>query len=244
MGTVFSFDVRDEPVPALREALARAVAWLHRVDAVFSPYRPDSSVGRLARRTTTLAEEPADVAAILELCAELEDATRGCFSARPAGRLDPSGVVKGWATEEAARILERAGARNLCVNGGGDLQLSGEPAPGEPWRVGIADPRRPDRTVAVVSGRDLAVATSGNAERGRHITDPRTGVPVDGPLSCTVVGPHLTRADPYATAALVMGDEAWEWLARLDGYALLTVPADGGPPAAGDGFPLAEPPPA
>ncbi|MFH8591424.1 FAD:protein FMN transferase [Streptomyces rimosus] len=225
MGTVFSFDIRDRPTPAIAAALREAVAWLHHVDRLFSTYRPDSAVSRLARGTLTPHQVPEPVAHVLDLCAEAETRTRGCFAARPAGRLDPSGLVKGWAVEEVSRMLRTAGAANTCVNGGGDLQLSGEAAPGTPWCVGVADPRRPGRLLTTVTGRDLAVATSGAAERGCHITDPRTGSPATATLSATVTGPHLTWADVYATAAVVLGPEARQWIAGIPGYHVLTVPA-------------------
>ena len=51
----------------------------------------------------------------------------------------------------------------------------------------------------------MAVATSGAYERGDHVRDPFTGLPASGVLSITVVGPSLTFADAYATAALAMG---------------------------------------
>ncbi|MFI9723281.1 FAD:protein FMN transferase [Streptomyces sp. NPDC052396] len=205
MGTVFSFDLRDPLTPAIGRALAEAVRWLHRVDEVFSTYRPASAISRLARGETTVGECPAEVGEVLDLCARAERRTDGWFSPTAAGRLDPSGLVKGWAVERAARMLRAAGARNSCVNGGGDLQLSGEAAPGVPWRIGIADPRRPGRLLTTVTGRDLAVATSGSAERGHHITDPHTGRPARALLSVTVVGPSLTWADVHATAAFAKG---------------------------------------
>ncbi|MBO8191229.1 FAD:protein FMN transferase [Streptomyces oryzae] len=227
MGTVFSFDIRDPRTPAVTGALRAAVGWLHHVDALFSTYRPESAISRLACDATTLDREPEVVATVLRLCEEAERRTRGCFTAHPGGRLDPSGLVKGWAVEGATRILRDAGVRNVCVNGGGDIQLTGEAAPGRPWRVGIADPCRPGQVLTTVEGRDLAVATSGTAERGHHIIDPRTGAPATGLLSATVTGPHLTWADVYATAAVVLGTAARQWISGIDGYRLVAVAQDG-----------------
>ncbi|GHF08232.1 MULTISPECIES: FAD:protein FMN transferase [Streptomyces] len=236
MGTVFSFDIRDPATPAVHAALHGAVAWLHHVDAVFSTYRPDSAVSRLARGETTVERCPAEVGEVLRLCAEAERRTQGWFSATAGGVLDPSGLVKGWAVERASEVLYAAGARNTCVNGGGDIRLRGEGAPGTPWRIGIADPARPGRLLTVVAGRDLAVATSGTAERGCHILDPRTGRPARGLLSATVTGPSLTWADVYATAAFAMGDLARDRIARLEGYDVMTV-SPAGEAWANAGFP-------
>jgi thiamine biosynthesis lipoprotein len=225
MGTVFSFDLRPPHVPAA--VLEDVVAWLHRMDATFSPYRHDSDISRLARGDITLARCAPEVGEILGLCDRLRETTAGCFSAYASGILDPSGVVKGWAVESAAVMLRRAGSRNHSVNGGGDLRLDGGPAPGRPWRIGIADPLRPGAVGTVIAGRDLAVATSGTAERGAHILDPRTGLPAEGLASVTVVGPSLTTADAYATAAFVMGDAARDWIEGLPGHEAYAVAADG-----------------
>lgn len=193
MGTVFSFDVRGGEPTAVRAALDEAVAGLHAVDEVFSTYREHSQISRLARGEVTIEECAPEVAEVLHLCAEAERLSDGWFSATYAGRFDPTGLVKGWATERAALRLVEAGVAGVSVNGGGDVQLCGVPGPERPWRVGVADPLRPGGLAAVVTaaGTDrLAVATSGTAERGAHIVDPRTGKSaVTDLVSVTVVAP-------------------------------------------------------
>ena len=194
MGIPVGIDVRDEAIgPA---ALDRAFAWLRSVDAAFSTYRADSEVSRLNAGTLTLAQASPAVRAVLERCSALRARTGGCFDVRARGPLDPSAFVKGWAVEEAARMLADDGARNLCVHAGGDVRVRGERAPGRPWRVGVRHPRRPDRVAAVLRARDLAVATSGAYERGAHIVDPRTGEPPAGVLSVTVLGRTSARPTP------------------------------------------------
>ncbi|WP_307806623.1 FAD:protein FMN transferase [Streptomyces sp. FH025] len=225
MGTVFSIAVRD-PGPDTEPVLRRIVERLHRIDAVFSTYRPESDVSRLGRGELALADCDPDVRTVLAACREVAAETDGYFTERPGGRLDPSGWVKGWAVEEAAGLLRASGARQYCVSGGGDVQTSGGP-----WRVGIADPRQPDRLTAVLSGDGLAVATSGTAERGAHILDPHTGRPADGLLSLTLVGAPgtgIARTDAWATAAFAMGpDRALAWAARRPGIEALAVLPDG-----------------
>ena len=232
MGTVFSFDVRGGEPAAVRAALDEAVAGLHAVDEVFSTYREHSQISRLARGEVTVEECDPEVAEVLELCAEAERLSDGWFSATYEGRFDPTGLVKGWAAERAARRLVAAGASGVSVNGGGDVQLCGVPGPERPWRVGVADPLRPGGLAAVVSaaGADrLAVATSGTAERGAHIVDPRTGrSAVTDLVAVTVVAPRLTWADCWATAAFAMGSrEGLAWLESLaDVEALLITAGD------------------
>ncbi|MCH5673475.1 FAD:protein FMN transferase [Streptomyces sp. CME 23] len=232
MGTVFSFDVRGGKPDAVRAALGEAISGLHRVNEVFSTYREDSQVSRLARGELTLPECDPEVAEVLDLGAEAERLSDGWFSLRYEGRLDPTGIVKGWAAERAARRLRAAGATGVSVNGGGDVQMFGMPEPHRPWRVGIADPLRPGGLAAVVSaaGADqLAVATSGTAERGAHIVDPRTGrSAVTDLVAVTVVAPTLTWADCWATAAFAMGSrDGLRWLESLpDVEALLITAGD------------------
>ncbi|WP_443071517.1 FAD:protein FMN transferase [Streptomyces sp. NBC_01465] len=228
MGTVFSFDIRDEPTSAIRSALAEAVRQLHRVDAVFSTYRHDSHISRLDRGEIRLGDCPSEVREVLSLCAEAAHVSDGWFSVVPAGTLDPSGLVKGWATETASQLLYEAGAHHTCINGGGDLQLRGQAARGTPWRIGIAHPLHPGELLTVVTApHDLAVATSGTAERGAHILDPHRGTPATAFASLTLVGPRLTFTDTYATAAFARGEGAQDWVEGLAGYEALAVLPDG-----------------
>ncbi|MGS2586880.1 FAD:protein FMN transferase [Streptomyces hebeiensis] len=230
MGTVFSFDIRGVTDEArVRAGLRAAVASLHRVDEIFSTFRPDSQIMRLGRGELTPAECVTEVPEVLDLCAAAERESDGWFSTRHAGRLDPAGLVKGWAVERAVRMIASSGAESVCLNGGGDVQLHGGP-----WRVGIADPLRPGALATVVEAPEgqegLAVATSGPAERGCHVLDPHTGEPpVHGLASITVVCPTgLTAADARATAAYAMGEEARDWLEALPDAEGFAVTATGG----------------
>jgi thiamine biosynthesis lipoprotein len=225
MGTAFTIDIRDRG--SWGEAIADVVGWLHQVDAVFSTYKPDSDINRIQRGELTVENAHPDVGRVLELCAQAQVATGGAFSAMPQGRLDPTGLVKGWAVERASQLLADHGAVNHGVNGGGDVRLAGDATPGKPWTVGVSDPHDRCRIATTVTGRDFAVATSGVAERGPHILDPFTGRPADAVASATVVGPSLTFADAYATAAFVLGRQALGWIGDLDGYEALLIDADG-----------------
>jgi thiamine biosynthesis lipoprotein len=224
MGTVFSFDLPAGPATALPDVLR----WLHWADATFSTYREDSDVSRYGRGEAALADCASELGEVLTLCAEVQALTGGFFTTRPGGGFDPSGLVKGWAIEHAAAMLRGAGSRDHSVNGGGDVQCVGEAAPGRPWRIGIAHPLRPGTLATVVTGRDIAVATSGTAERGHHIIDPHTGRPATALASLTLVGQHLTTTDACATAAFAMGDDAREWTENLPGHEAFAVTPSGG----------------
>ncbi|HLH58034.1 MAG TPA: FAD:protein FMN transferase [Streptosporangiaceae bacterium] len=223
MGTVFSFDVP----AAAAGTLPQVLAWLHWVDATFSTYRADSDVNRFGRGELALTQCVPELAEVIGECAVIRDRSGGYFTDMPGGTFDPSGLVKGWAIEHAAAMLSAAGFTGHTVNGAGDMQCTGEPEPGRPWRIGVTDPLHPGRLAFVVAGRDFAVATSGTAERGHHIIDPHTGRPATELASVTVVGPRITAADAYATAAFAMGARAREWVESLEGYEAFAITAKG-----------------
>jgi FAD:protein FMN transferase len=230
MGTVVSFDLRfaDESERAsMHAAVADAVRWLRSVDDVFSTYRHDSQVSRLGRGELRLGDCDGDVRDVLELCAQVARESDGYFSSMYGGRLDPTGLVKGWAVQRASELLSSAGSAHHLVNGGGDIQAVGGRTPGVPWQIGIAHPLERGALASVVQLTDGAVATSGIAERGAHILDPFTGQPAVALASVTVVGRDLTRSDAYATAAIAMGNRARGWLDAIAGYEAFAVAADG-----------------
>lgn len=222
MGMPIGIEVRD---PGFVDVEA-AFDWLRQADATFSTYREDSDISRLARGEVTLAECRPEVDEVLTRCLTLERVTDGFFSVRAAGRLDPSGFVKGWAVDGAAQRLAAAGGENFCINAGGDIVARGRPAPDRLWRVGVRHPEDVERLAAVVAVTDLAVASSGQYERGAHILDPHTGAPPTGLLSVTVVGPELATADAYATTAFAMGADGPAWTARLTGYDAMCITSD------------------
>jgi thiamine biosynthesis lipoprotein len=231
MGMPVGVDVCDPDVAD--DAVDRVYEWLRFVDATFSTYREDSEISRLNRGELALADAHPAVRSVLRRCARLRARTGGYFDIRAggprgagasgSGPVDPSGLVKGWSIAGAARLLERAGARNYCVNAGGDLRVGGVSWEGTPWRVGIQHPRIRDRVAAVLATSDVGIATSGSYERGSHIVNPHTGEPPQGVLSVTVVGPDVAQADVYATAAYAMGRMGAQWCAGLPGYAALVI---------------------
>jgi thiamine biosynthesis lipoprotein len=225
MGTAISVDVRDAGAPA--DALDAVFAWFRDVDETFSTYKEDSQVSRLGRGEISVADCAPEVGWVLEQCEDMRTATNGYFDAGVLGRLDPSGFVKGWSVEVASALLAERGSANHCINAGGDVRTRGEPEPRRPWHTGIAHPLVRDALTVVVEGRDLAVATSGTAERGLHVIDPTTGQPANALASVTLVGLELTTTDAYATAALAMGLAAPAWLETLVEHEAYVIDAGG-----------------
>lgn len=218
-----------------RAAWTTLVAELRDLEDLFTTWRPDSPVSRLARGEIAVDDlPPAQAALVREVLALGEQARResdGAFDVhRPDAAgvrvLDPSGVVKGWALQRVARHLHALPDTDSCLGGGGDLVCHVVREDAEPWRIGVEDPADPDRLVATVPLSRGAIATSGLTHRGAHVVDARTGRVPSVVASVTVVAADLTTADVDATAALALDADAVAWL-RSRGRTGLVVGVDG-----------------
>jgi len=129
--------------------------------------------------------------------------------------LDFGGIAKGYAVDRAIAALEAMGATHAIVDAGGNFYALGAPESRQSWQVGIRHPLRRDEIIARLPVADKGVATSGNYERffeidGKkycHIMDPRTGQPVEGMLSATVLADTAIAADALSTSVFVLGEE-------------------------------------
>jgi thiamine biosynthesis lipoprotein len=186
--------------------------------------------------TRPLAAAPADLSASVGDWRAIE-CQPGSRSLRlpPGMRLDFGGIAKGWAADVAARRLQGFGP--ALVDAGGDISVSGPLADGQPWPIGIGDPLRRGRNLAVLAIRQGGVATSGRDYRRwqrdgvwqHHILDPRTGSPAETDvLSATVVGRSAAEAEMAAKAALILGSAGGlAWLEARPEFAGLLVLEDG-----------------
>ena len=181
MGTVVSIDVRDpDPSdPAIARAIEEAVAWLHEVDARFSPFREASEIRRLDRGELALDDCHPDVRHVLRACEDLRAATGGAFDAarprsgrpaRPVGLRQGLGGRRGGgpAGRRPAHVPSRStrAATSWC---GARRRRAGPGA----WASAIRPPPTGSRRSSSLA--DGAVATSGLYERGGHVRDPRSG---------------------------------------------------------------------
>lgn len=231
MGTVATVDVCDDVAPEAGErAIDALVAEMERLEEIFSTYRWSSEISRINRGDLDVGRSSPEVRDVLVACAWLERDSGGVFCIHPPGApdaIDPSGYVKGWATERAAALLSQAGLRHWCVNVGGDLVTSGRPESSRPWRAAVRDPSDPGAAAIVIDVDQCAVATSATYERGAHLWGEPVGGRGDSLSSLTVVGPRLAWVDAFATAAFVMGRNGVEWVATHDGYGALAITHEG-----------------
>ena len=135
------------------------------------------------------------------------------------GKIDPSGLVKGWAIQKASNILTEKGFKNFYVEAGGDIQVQGNNADNKPWNVGIKNPFNQKEIVKVVYLHNQGMATSGTYIRGQHIYNPfKANELLNNIVSLTVIGPNVYEADRFATAAFAMGKEGINFIESLKGF--------------------------
>ena len=218
-------------VVGLDAAMGIEAAFAHfaSVDARFSPYKTDSELSAMNRGELSGGTLSAEMHEVLMLSELTRHETRGVFDIRrPDGRVDPSGLVKGWAIRNAARRLDAMGFPNYCIEAGGDIQCRGYNDHGAPWRVGIRNPFKDTEIVKVLVPGDCGVATSGDYVRGQHIYDPRSGTaPERSIASLTVVGPDIYEADRFATAAFAMGPDGIGFIEDTFGLEAYAIARDG-----------------
>ena len=131
-------------------------------------------------------------------------------------RIGFGGIAKGYAAEMAKAILKKEGVTSGIVNASGDLTTWGLQANGKPWTIGIASPDNKHLPFSYLNITDMAVATSGNYEKyitinGKkysHTINPKTGLPVTGIKSVTIISPNAEIADAMATPVTIMGIKA------------------------------------
>jgi thiamine biosynthesis lipoprotein len=152
------------------------------------------------------------------------------FSAQGV-RINLGGIAKGYVVERGVALLRAAGVQNAVVTAGGDSRLLGD-RHGQPWMVGIRDPRKDGNVAMTVPLQDEAISTSGDYERYfdedgvryHHIISPSTGNPASGVHSATVIGPDGVMTDALSTSVFVMGvDQGLRLIATLPGYESIVI---------------------
>jgi len=131
-------------------------------------------------------------------------------------RIGFGGIGKGYAAERAKLVMQEMGVDSGIVNASGDLSAWGYQPDGSPWTIGIVNPNASNQLFSYLTVTDMALATSGNYEKyimidGKkysHTIDPRTGLPVTGIKSVTIIAPNAELADAIATPVMIMGIKA------------------------------------
>jgi thiamine biosynthesis lipoprotein len=143
----------------------------------------------------------------------IDEANNTVFLKEKGMRIGFGGIGKGYAAEKAKTVLQERGITSGIVNAAGDLTAWGYQDNGEPWTIGIADPDSIHHPFSSLNITNMAIATSGNyvkfaminGKKYSHTIDPKTGMPVSGIKSVTIIAPNAELADAFATPVMVMG---------------------------------------
>ena len=226
MGMPITVEIVDAKNPTTIDSV---FDYLHQVDARFSTYKDCSEISAFNRGEILPAKLSAEMKEVLQLSAITRDQSKGYFEIRKAdGTLDPSGIVKGWAINNAAKIIRRFGHADFFIEAGGDVQSGGQNEEGREWRIGIRSPFHSDEIIKVVTPRGQGVATSGTYVRGQHIYNPHEPTtPIEDIVSLSVIGPDILEADRFATSAFAMGAQGIYFIESLPGFEGYMVNAQG-----------------
>lgn len=226
MGMPATIQIADKLVS--EAAFAEVFAYFRLVDEQFSTYKAESEISFINRRKLRLSEASRVMQDVFHLCETTKQQTDGYFDISKKEVYDPSGLVKGWAIEQAARILQEKGLQNYYIEVGGDIQMSGSAKDGAGWTVGIRHPFQPDKIVKVLQLSGQGVATSGTYIRGQHVYNPHAlDQPIEDIVSLTVVGPNIYEADRFATASFAMGKQGIYFVEKLAGFEGYMIDKDG-----------------
>ena len=162
----------------------------------------------------------------------LDDKNITVFLKQKGMRIGFGGIGKGYAAEKAKEFLHNKGVESGVVNAAGDLTTWGNHPNGKPWTIGIADPGAINHAFSYLDITNTSVATSGNYEKyimidGKkysHTIDPRTGLPVHGIKSVTIISPNAEIADAMATPVMVMGVKVGlDLINQINGLACIII---------------------
>lgn len=147
---------------------------------------------------------------------EMNASKRSVFLKKEGMRIGFGGIGKGYAADRAKQVLIKEGFENGLVNASGDLCAFGKDENGADWKIALANPDAPLEIIAEIPLKNYAVATSGTYEKFvwidgvkySHTINPKTGFPVRGIKSVTVLAPFAELADALTTPVAVMGTQA------------------------------------
>ncbi len=154
---------------------------------------------------------------------------------RPGVRINLGGIAKGYAVERGIEVARRYGVRNARVTAGGDTRLLGDRL-GQPWKIGIQNPRNEEEVAVTIPLENEAISTSGDyerffiedGERYHHIIVPSTGTPAGEVHSATIIGPDAVLTDALSTSVFVMGvDRGLRLISALPDYEGIVIDANG-----------------
>ena len=198
--------------------IEKVFSYFNKIDEKFSTYKDNSEISKINRNEIKKEKYSSEMKKILKLSEQTKQETNGYFDININGKLDPSGIVKGYAIYNGAKMLLKKGYKNFYVEIAGDIQVFGQNVDNKKWKIGIENPFKKGEIIKVVNLSNNGIATSGNYIRGKHINNPKKNIAADEIMSLSVIGPNVYEADRFATAAFAMGIEGIKFIENLLGF--------------------------
>ena len=278
MGTAIHVELWQENNVTAEKDIDLVLNEMRRIDALMSPYKPDSEVSiinslatkhpviispelfNLIQRSFTFSklshgafdisfasvgymydyrnkQMPSEQQIKSKLSAinykhiKLDPGNHSIFFTRPGMRIDLGGIAKGYAVDNAIRILQEHGIKQAMVSAGGDTRIIGDKG-GRPWLVGIRDPRNKTKSAVLLPLSQTAISTSGDYERyfikdgirHHHIISPKTGDSVHELRSVSILTKESTTADALSTTVFILGlKKGMQLIASLPGVEAIII---------------------
>jgi thiamine biosynthesis lipoprotein len=223
MGMPITIEIVDETSFKLFDKIFN---YFRTIDNRFSTYKPDSEISKI-NDGLDQSRWSKEMKIIFNLSNETKEITKGYFNIFHNGMFDPSGLVKGWAVNNAVNLLKTHKVKSFYIEAGGDIEVSGTNEDNEPWTVGIRNPFKTNEIIKSVILKDQGMATSGNYIRGQHIYNPHNDrQEINDIKSLSVIAANVYEADRFATAAFAMGKEGISFIESMPGLEGYMVDSD------------------
>lgn len=226
LGALRPLEVSDDTLELISAGLA-AYQWTQGAFDITSGTLTDAwGFSRQKARKPDALEIAAALNGVGSCWIEVDTFRRQVTFTKPGMKINPGGIGKGLALERIARWLIDSGLENFLIHGGkSSIRAYGERHVGanKGWPIALRNPANPDQVLGKIHLKNQAIGTSGHAHqffhyqgvRYGHVIDPRTGFPVQGVESVTVIAPTATLADALATGLYVLGPSQWGRFAQL-----------------------------
>ena len=207
------------------EVINEVFDYFAQVDERFSTYKEGSEISQINAGKLSKINYSKDMKEILNYAEDTKRITNGYFDILTSDKsLDPSGIVKGWAIDEASKLITAHNIYKFYIEAGGDIQVGSD----QSYIVGVRNPKDISEILLSVKLQDKAIATSGNYLRGQHIYDPHNyRAKPKNITSLSIISDNIFEADRFATAAFAMGNpQGLVFIDLLPGFEVCLVDED------------------
>lgn len=217
---IMGMPINVEIVSGSEKSINAVFEYFKKVDERFSTYKSNSEITKINRGDINSNQFSEEMKEVFNLAEKTKNETNDYFSiTKPDGKIDPSGIVKGWAIKNAALLVEKMGYQNYFIEAGGDIASNGTDSSHNNWTVGIRNPFGQSEIIKIIEPKGCGVATSGTYARGQHIYNPHEPwQKIEDIVSLTVIGPDIYEADRFATAAFAMGKKGIYFIEQLNNF--------------------------